>query len=228
MLAVPGEEGGRRAELPVADQGTGSAQADHGQRRRPPVCGRGAAPTTRSARPGTARTSPPTDLRRGLPPRYPLPGASHQARGPAGSPAAVAGLLAGQDRRRPGGLEVRSRAGTRGASRGWTRISERGGGAYERYGGDPEAAPAPNLGPLHRPSVLRRPGPGGHHWHQGRPGYRRHRGRSSTTASTPIPGPVRRRQRSRRSGPAMPTPPQARPFAVGHDHGLLSRTARRA
>lgn len=83
--------------------------------------------------------------------RYPLPGISAGAVPSwvprAGTPAALAALI-GVD---PDGLEQTVARWNKACAEGTDPDFGRGGNPYDRYGGDPGASPAPNLGPLTEP-----------------------------------------------------------------------------
>jgi 3-oxosteroid 1-dehydrogenase len=86
--------------------------------------------------------------------RYPLPGVSPGTRVPgwvasAQTPARLASLI-GVD---PDGLERTVAEWNKACGEGADPEFGRGGNPYDRYGGDPDACPAPNLGPLSEPPL---------------------------------------------------------------------------
>lgn len=86
--------------------------------------------------------------------RYPLPGISPgdvpEWVPSAGSPAALADLI-GVD---PCGLEKTVARWNQACAEGADPDFGRGGNPYDRYGGDPDVSPAPNLGPLTEPPLF--------------------------------------------------------------------------
>ncbi len=144
--------------------------------------------------------------------RYPLPGLR-----PAGpvpdwvAHAASVNVLAGKIGVDPAGLAITVAGWNRACARGCDPDFGRGGNAYDRYCGDPDVRPNPNLGPIDRPpyyAVRSWPGPSGPR-----------AGRSPTPTGLCWPGAAAgsaactRWATRPRSGPVTAIPRRARPSA---------------